>query len=74
MEYETQQKCTAVALVRNNGGLGQWGAMEVMRSGQILDMYFMGRFADRLEVMCKRKTEVKKVFKNFYLEEWSCFH
>lgn len=73
-KHETQQKFTAVTEVRNNGGLGQWGAREVMRSGQILDTYFVGRFADKLEVMCKRKIEVKNVLKNFHLEGWSCFN
>lgn len=46
--------------------------MNVVSYGQILNMYFMGKFVDRLDVTCGRKTEVKTVFKNFYLEGQSC--
>lgn len=58
--------------MKNNGGFGQWEDTDMMKSGQILDTYFVGRFADRLDVMCERKIEVKNDLRNLYLEGWSC--
>ena len=40
--------------------------------GQILQIYLVGRFADRLDVMCQRKIGVKNDLKNFNLEGQSC--
>ena len=53
--------------VRNSGGLGQQGAEEVKKSGQILDRYFVGRFADKLDIMCEVKRRVKNDLKSFNL-------
>lgn len=50
------------------------GAVEVVRSGHILDIYFVGRFADGLVMVCETKIGIKNELKNFSLEGWSCLH
>lgn len=54
--------------MRNSGSLGQQGAEEVKRSGQILDRYFVDRFADRLDMMYEIKRRVKNDLKSFNLD------
>lgn len=41
--------------VRKSEGLGQQGAERVKKSGQIPDRYFVGRFADKLDIMYGNK-------------------
>lgn len=57
--------------VRNSGGLSWQGAEDVVRSGQILARYFVGRFAERLDVVREIQRRVKKDLKSFNLEGWS---
>lgn len=54
--------------VRKSEGLGQQGAERVKKSGQILDRYFVGRFADKLDIMYEIKRRVKNDLKSFNLD------
>lgn len=44
----------------------------MVRTGQVLDICFVGRFVDRCDVMCEIKIGIKNDLKNFNLEGWSC--